>query len=247
VLSNLSLRAIAANVIEQGLMGPLPNYGLPLWRTSKTEPGPHSRVYENFNFQKVGDILEELQNADGGPDIEFVPQWSPSTGRLEWVTRAGSPDAPALTGGTFKFNLTAEKSGLSGFSIDEDALKQVTGVFGVGEGSGADMIVGGTPGLAIADIPARDDVVNYRNAKTPSQASSLATEHVKAHWKATWQPSFTVQASDTDPTTLVLGSTVSIYDKDDPWNPDGWQDYRLVSIGGGVDDKVKLTVQGIRS
>lgn len=246
VLSNLSLRAIAANVIEQGLMGPVPIYGAPIWRTSTTEPGPHSRVYENFNFQKVADILDELQNADGGPDIEFAPQWSPSTGLLEWIMRAGSPAAPALTGGTISFNLTAEKSGLSDFTIDEDALNQVTGVFGVGEGSGADMIVGGTPGLAIADIPARDDVVNYRNAKSNAEASSLATEHVKAHWKATWQPSFAVQMSDFDPTTLVLGSKVSIYDKDDPWNPDGWQDYRLVKISGSSDDKVILTVQGMR-
>lgn len=246
VLSNLSLRAIAANVIEQGLIGPLSNYGLPIWRTSTSEAGPHSRVYENFNFQKVADILDELQNSDGGPDIEFAPQWSPTTGWLEWVMRAGSPTVPALTGGTFEFNLTAAKSGIAGFSIDEDALKQVTGVFGVGEGSGADMVVGGTPGASIADIPARDDVVNYRNAKTREEASSLGREYLAAHRKATWQPSFSVRASEVDPTKLVLGSEVGIYDKGDPWNPDGWQRYRLTGISGGVGEQVSLTVQGAR-
>lgn len=246
VLTNLSWRAIAANIVEQGLLGPTSRYALPIVLPSRTESGPHSLTVENFNFRKVADLLDEIQSMDGGPDIEFAPRWSPTTGRLEWVMRTGTPAAPAMTGGKFEFNLTAAKSGLAGFSINEDAMKQVTGVFGVGEGSGADMVVGGTPGVFADDIPARDEVVNYRTAKNRQEASSLAREHVAAHRRSTWEPSFSVRASEVDPTSLVLGSEIGIYDKGDPWNPDGWQRYRLTGISGGVDEQISLTVQGAR-
>lgn len=238
-LSGLSWRAIAARVVQEGIVGPTANYSLPVVLPSTTEPGAQELVSENFNFEKVADLLEKIQSSEGGPDIEFSPRWS-SAGKLEWVMRAG-----ALTGGLFEFNLTAEKNGVTQFSIAEDALKQVTGVFGVGQGSGADMIVGGTPGGTVADIPARDDVVNYRSAKTAAEAASLAREYRAAHWKGTWQPSISV-TTEVDPTTLILGSAVNVYDMGDPWNPDGWQSYRLMGVKGGVGDKLELVVQGVR-
>lgn len=246
VLSGLSLRAIAANVVQQGLLGPLTNYGLPIVLPSLTEPGPHSLTIENFNFRKVADVLDDIQSMDGGPDIEFAPRWSASD-RLEWVMRTGTPTAPELTGGTFRFNLTSESPGLSTFILEEDAQKQVTGVFATGEGFGADIKVGGTPGAAIADIPARDEVVSFPTAKTAADAASFAREYLSAHRKATLQPSMTVSASKIEPTSLILGSTLNIYDRGDWWNADGWSSYRLIgfSVNDSGDD-IALTVQGAR-
>lgn len=245
VLSGLSLRAIAANVVEQGLLGPTSKYALPIVLPSRTEAGPHSLTVENFNFRKVADLLDEIQRMDGGPDIEFAPRWSTSD-RLEWVMRAGSPAAPALTGNEFEFNLSAEESKIASFTIAEDAQKQVTGVFGLGEGSGADKIVGGTPGLSVADIPARDEAISFSMAKTRPDAASLASEYLKAHRGSSVVSSLSVRTTDVDPNRLVLGSTISIFDKGDWWNADGWVKYRLIGLSGDMGETMKLAVMGNR-
>lgn len=241
-ITNKSIVAALAKVLEQGMLGPVgaADYTLPVVLPSTGTAGSFSRTFENFNFQNVADIMAELQEMDGGPDVEFAPRWS-SSGRLEWVLRAG-----ALTGGTFEWHLEAEQSPVSSFTVAEDALKQVTGTFGVGQGSGADMIVGGTPGVATAAIPARDVIVKWQNVPTDAEASSLAKEHVAAHRDPTVQPALKVLASTVDPTTLILGSTIRTYDLDDPWLPDGWTDQRLIGVSGGVGEEIVLTVQGVR-
>jgi hypothetical protein len=247
-ITGKSLRAAVGLVLQAGLTGPAGGapYGLPIVLPSLTEAGTFSKVYENFNFKKVSEIIGELQDMDGGPDIDFTPRWS-TTGALEWVARIGSPAVPALTGNTLEWHMETRKPVVSAGSMGEDALKQITGVYGVGRGTGPDIIVGGTVGAAVAAIPARDDHVKWDNADTIAEATSFARERLAANKYPTTEPKLKVRASHVDPNTLVLGSAIRLHDKNDPWLPDGWTDYRLLGASGGVDEDIALIVQGVRA
>ena len=243
VIEGKSLVAAAAKVVEQGMLGPSyasASYALPVVLPSTGTAGSFTRTFENFNLRTVSDVLDELQSTEGGPDIEFAPRWS-SSGTLEWVMRAG-----ALTGGLFEWHLGVSKAIPSSVQVEEDALTQWTGVMGVGQGSGADMIIGGTPGAPAAAIPARDTVVKWSDVPTHTQAAALAREELAAHKDPTVQPAVKVRASQVSPSDLVLGSTVRLFEQDDPWMPDGWTTRRLIGVAGGVGEELTLTVQEVR-
>jgi hypothetical protein len=240
-ITSKSLVSAVGLVLDAGLKGPIGApyaiYPLPIVLPSLVESGSFSAVYENYNFQRVADILDDLQGLDGGPDVEFVPQWS-GTDTLEWVTRAG-----ALTGGTFDFDLTAADSPVSSYKSSEDGLKQVTGVFGIGQGYGLTMAVGGTANALPYVIPARDTTYPVKMATTPGEAGDLAFARVQKYKYATVQPELTVLATEVSPTDLVLGSTITVTDSDDPFLPDGPTDFRLIGLSGGVGDSLTLTIE----
>jgi len=242
-IASKSLVSAFGIVLDAALTGPVgaADYTLPMTLPSLSGSGSYSAEYDNFNFQKVSDILDELQEMDGGPDSDFAPQWSGSD-TLEWVARVG-----ALTGGTFDFDLSDPACPVASTEVDEDAMRQVTGVFGVGAGNGPSMVVGGTPGVLAATIPARDDVVKWKMVKSNDVASSLAKEHVAAFRYPTVEPSFAVLASEVSPLDLVLGSTITVTDSGDPFLLDGPTDYRLIGFTGGVGLRLELMVQEVRS
>lgn len=215
---------------------------LPIVLPSLVESGTFSATYANYTFQNVSDILDEIQEMDGGPDIEFAPRWSGSD-TLEWVMRAG-----ALDGGDFEFDLTAPDCPVSSVKVRSDGLKQVTGVFGVGAGFGPSMIVGGQgAGAPTATIPSRDDVVVWKMVQTIPQVAALAVERIAAFNSPTVQPTFVVQADEVSPLDLILGSTVATVDSGDPFLPDGTSECRLIGLSGGVGSGLTLTVQEVRA
>lgn len=239
-ITNKSLVSAAGLVVEQGLIGPPgeANYSLPVVLPSLVESGTFSTVYNNYNLQRVSDILDELQEMDGGPDIEFAPRWTANA--LEWVMRAG-----ALTGNEFEFNLSAGKSPASSYKVNIDGLKQVTGVFGVGQGYGTNLVIGGTPGADPYIIPARDDLSLWKMVKTNAHATALAYERIARYRNPTRQPSIKVQASEVSPLDLVLGSAVTVITAGDPFLPDGPVTYRLIGLSGGVGDELTLAMQEV--
>jgi hypothetical protein len=239
-ISSKSLVSTLGLVLEAGTTGPVggADYSLPLVLPSLSTAGSFSTTYENYNFQRVADILEEIQEMDGGPDVEFSPQWSGSD-TLEWVVRAG-----ALTGGSFTFDLTTTTHGVSSYVVNENAQKQVTGVFGVGENYGTSMVVGGTPGVPVASIPARDDVVAWKMVKTNEHASQLAKERVRAFKNPTVQPDIRVMATVVSPADLVLGSSVTVViEADEPFLPDASKTYRLIGLSADVGLEVSLLIE----
>lgn len=238
-ITNRSMPAAVALVTQAALTGPSGGapYSLPVVLPSTSTAGTYSTVVENFNFRKAADVVAEIQEMDGGPDTEFSPRWS-TTGTLEWVLRVG-----ALTGPMIELWETATRSAVQSAGTDEDGSDQLTGVFGVGQGSGADMIVGGTPGAAVAAIPARDDTVRWKNVQDNAHASSLARESLRVNKYPKETQTLTVDRGMVDPTALVLGSTVRVHRTDHPWHPDRATDYRLLGHKSTVGSSaIDLTV-----
>ena len=247
VLTNLSLRAIAANVVQQGLIGPHPIYSLPIVFPTLSEPGPYSRTYFNYNFATVPSALQELQDVDGGPDIDFAPRWSAS-GTLEWEMRAGTPATPALTGGTFEFNLTSEECPLTHVNVDEDGSKQVNGMFTIGAGSEEDMRVAGR---GIGDygetiFPALDGTQSLKDIDDLNTLSLHSFSAINVQQNPTKQWGMSLLASGYPGLNrLTLGSTLRVYSKDDPWIDDGYASLRLIGFSGDMTENITLDVQPI--
>lgn len=238
VIENKSIAAAVATVLHAATTGPAggADYSLPITLPSMSTSGTFDAVYENYNFRKVAHVLDELQSMDGGPDIEFRERWL--AGKLDWETRVGT-----LTGGSFTFDLDAEDGKVTAFNTGEDAMKQVTGVFGVGQGYGKTMVVGGTPGVTVADIPARDDHVAWKMVKTNEHASKMAKERLRVFKSPTVQPRIKVLATEVSPTSLVLGSSVTVQKVDDPFMLDAPKTYRLIGLSGDTGLEIELLIE----
>lgn len=250
VCTNRSWRAIVARVVQRGLDGPGGIYSLPIVLPSTSEAeNPHSKTYHNYNFTTVYDALADLQKTEGGPDTDFEPRWN-ANGDLEWLLRVGSPTAPALTGGVVEFNMTAAQKALTGVTVGENSAKQVTGVFGIGQGSEEDMIVGsvGNPEEA-ATIPARDITESHKTAETEAAAAQFAAASIAVLQHPTNQWDFTIvlgELNGTQVAALRLGATLRLYYKGHMWIEDGWHDLRLVGFTGDMTDRIKVEVQLVR-
>ena len=246
VCTSLSLRSIAGRVVQAGLLGPRDTYPLPIVLPTLTEVGSVSRTYDAWNFQTVADALDDLQKTDGGPDIDFEPRWS-TTGTLEYVMRTGTPATPLLGGNLFDFNMAGTEPPLTGVGVLEDGSAQVSGVFILGQGSEADMIVGGIPaGTELPGIiPARDVTQAFKTVTTEAAAGAMAVAASAALYGLTKQWDFKMVANDAVPIeSLRLGSTLRLNFLNDPWIADGWSSLRLIGLSGDMSETVTPIVQG---
>lgn len=247
--SGLSWRAIAGRIVQRALTGPRPIYALPIVLPDLNEAGTKSLKIENFHFQTAYDALMDIQSTDGGPEIDFQPRKNASTGNLEYLMRVGSTAAPRLTGHMAEFHMSAAKRQLTGVSIDEDALKQLTGVFVVGEGSEVDMVVGGLPvgSEPTPQIIARDSRIDRKHLKTAPEAASVAIAATAALIGTATQTAveYVVDPEIADVQDLVLGSTFRLHYRDDFFIPDGYTDLRMIGLSGGMSEIVKPTLRAV--
>lgn len=247
VCTNKHLYSIASMVVSAGLIGPTSIYSLPIVVPSVVT-GSHSRTYFNYNFTTVVDALQELQDADGGPDIDFEPRWS-AGGTLEWLMRTGTNTTPALGGSTFDWNMTVEKPGLFDVSLDEDAQHQATGVFSIGSGSEEDMVVAGRglTGADVGSVPALDTTQSYKSVDNLPTLIGHSDSELAIMRNTTKQWDLSFLATDTPGlNALRLGSTLRLFHHGDPWIDDGWTSLRLIGYSGQVgSDKITLDVQPV--
>lgn len=84
--------------------------------------GIHERIFEGVEFKNVGEVLRQLQEVEGGPDVRFMPRFTADRLGVEWVLQTGTEAEPLLYGSsTHTWDVTASKSPVSGLAIREDA------------------------------------------------------------------------------------------------------------------------------
>jgi hypothetical protein len=84
--------------------------------------GVHERNYEGPEFKQLGDVLSQLQEVDGGPDVRFLPRYTADLLGIEWVLETGTEATPLLGSSvTHRWDVTAPESPVSNLSIREDA------------------------------------------------------------------------------------------------------------------------------
>lgn len=222
--SGLSLPTIAKKVIQEGSdAAPLDRYALPIvWEADLA--GSYSREYFGYKLPSVADALDELMKTDGGPDIDFVPQWN-SARELELVMRSGT-----LTVGLFELDTTVAKSDVVGLKARKSAAKVTNKVIGAGEGSGEDILVKAEESFAGANYPALERVVSYQGISDVNQLSARARADLATSNEPTVQISFKIPTGGSVKITdLTLGGTARLKTRDVWHMPDGWSDWRLIS------------------
>lgn len=204
------------------------------------EDGPHTRSWQHYNFETVEQMLSQIEGEDSGPDLNLRPRWN-AAGRLEWEARIG-----ALGGPTFEYDLTADSIGMTGFPVVTDASRQLTGTFGLGQGSEADMLVGLGQNTDVPegpfDIPNLDATRPFKNVADPVALRNLAIGELRAfRWPSTTAVP-ELLAADVLP-AMVLGSTVRAWIEGDEFLSDGWRVSTVTGMSGYLSEKLTLEVQ----
>lgn len=239
-VSGKSLRGIMRQIIYWGALKSPPTSGwwLPIVLPGD-ESGGESRSWQHYNFETVEQLIGQIEDADGGPDLHFRPRWS-SSGALEWEARIGTP---MLGGPTFEYDLTAEETGLTAFPVEADATRQLTGVFGLGAGSEADMKYGlgknsDVPG---PNIPNLDATRSFKTLADPAVLTQRSISELRAFRWPSKVTSPNPLASDVLP-AMVLGSTVRAWISGDDFLDDGWITAIVGTISGDLSERLTLEV-----
>lgn len=246
-LLDMELYSIAAQIILAALTGPGGIYGLPI-ALLPTVAGVHDRTYHNENFVTAESALQEVQSADGGPDIDIASRWK-SDGTHEWFQRSGTPTQPTILGTPVDLMMSVENAAAFDVTVIDDAMNQMTGVFAVGNGSGKDMLVEGS-GLAdmgLATIPARDTTEQFKEVDNSAQLFGHAKSEMYARQFPTQQWSLSILAAGTPGLAHIeLGSPVSLFFENEAWISDGWVRLRCIEYSFDMSGTVNLELQPLR-
>jgi hypothetical protein len=235
-VTNETLASLVGQLLWVSMQGATAQWKLPLVLPPRGVPGTESRVWRDYQMPIVEPELRELQNVDGGPDIDFAPRWS-SSGKLEWEVRVGD-----LTGPQLEWNLSAPEPSLTLESFVEDGLNQGTAFYAVGNGSETDLLV--RTARTSTNGPALERVVPYAQVDDGDVLQKHASADARAFAAPTREYEFSMQAGGSPGLNdLVLGQTIRTYTTGDEWLLAGWTSHRLVGFTGDHTSTVKLQVQ----
>jgi hypothetical protein len=236
--SGLSLADISKRIVQSGITTPSNDWLIPFSYAADTG-GSGAREYFGYNFPTVADVLDELMKAEGGPDIDFQPQWTAGANpTLQWGMRAGN-----LNEGNWEWNLAAPKSGVTGLTWTEDATKVATSVIGRGEGSEKNVIHKREQANGLGYALER---VESTQLKTLVDVSAHARAALAAYQTPTQQMGMSIMAGGHVPVSdLKLGGRVRLFSSGDPVISDGLHINRLIQFSGSLDQPVKLGFQPV--
>lgn len=92
--SGLHLGTIGKRIIQQSMLWP--GGDIPI-QFEADKPGDHERNYVGADLPVIGDMLTNLTEVEGGPDIEFRPQWAADRLGVQWLYRSGDPRITSMT------------------------------------------------------------------------------------------------------------------------------------------------------
>jgi len=233
-----TLASIAGQLLWVLMVGPTANWSLPLILPPRGMTGTQDREYHDFNLPIVESELTAIQDAEGGPDIDFEPSWA-ANGDLQWTSRVGD-----LSGNTLEWNLASPTPTLTGFEFVEDGNAQGNIFYAIGNGQDRDLKVATSAGLLSGDDIALERIVQYSQERNRTVLQGNANEARRVFQKATRQYSFSMQADGSPGVgNLRLGQTARTYTQDDDWLPDGWLTHRVVGFSGDLTNTIKLQLQ----
>ncbi|PYY32349.1 hypothetical protein [Curtobacterium sp. MCBD17_030] len=233
-----TLASIAGQLLWVLMVGRTSNWQLPLILPPRGMAGTQDRSYHDFNLPVVETELTAIQDAEGGPDIDFEPSWA-EDGTLQWTSRVGN-----LSGNTLEWNLAAGAPALTDFGFVEDGNAQGNIFYAVGNGSDRDLKVATSTSLLAGDDVALERILQYSQERNRTVLQGNANEARNTFQKATRQYSLSMQADGTPGLSKVrLGQTVRTYTQDDDWLADGWQTHRVVGFSGDLTNTIKLQLQ----
>lgn len=237
-VSGKSLRGLMRAVVSRGTQStPGDLWHLPVVLPAD-QAGSRSFTEWAFTFRTIEQMVTDIQDMDGGPDMYLRSRWS-TGGRHEWVCEIGSP---LISGGMVERVSPPPGSPVFGGGTALDASGQLTGVFGMGEGSEQDMKVGLAGPLAGSDVPNMDAKLAFKDAATQADVDALAWGELRLNREVVRQESMKILAGDFFP--AGVGATVREWLDGDEFLDDGWFTGYVVGFSASVgSDVVALEVQ----
>ncbi|MEN0083992.1 MAG: hypothetical protein AAGC66_04410 [Leifsonia sp.] len=120
--TGLWLGTILKRVLQQAMAwtgGALPIIFQPDETSTNTD---HDRTIEGTEFRKIGDFIRDTTRVIGGPEVNFQGRLRADRKGIEFLFQTGTGAQPLITSTSdVVWNLTAPKSPISNFQVDEDA------------------------------------------------------------------------------------------------------------------------------
>lgn len=239
-IAGKSNRGLARAYVFYGLIDGTTRWRLPIVLPAD-EAGEWTEVIERWRFRTLEDLLQSVQDAAGGPDIHLQPEWSPS-GTLRWVLLLGSP---RIDGGAIEVNVSAPESPVRDFTQVTDASQQLTGLWGVGEGSGVDMKVSAQIDPGGSAVPFLDTTRPFKDIKGGDRLAVLSAEALASSREPTVQWSFGLRGEKW-PALVRGGTTVRWHHMGDAFmaaTPEGGRLSYVTSVSGDMSLDLGLELQ----
>lgn len=245
--TGLWLGTILKRVIQQAIAwtgGDLPIIFQPDETSTNTN---HNRTIQGTEFRTVGDFIRDTSRVIGGPEVNFQGRLRADRKGLEFLFQTGTGAQPFITSlSDVTWDLTAEKSPISNFQVDEDATGLASLAWQVGGRSTDTVKVARAydPTLIDAGYPLMESFdSSHTDVSEQPYLDSLAAADVQNAPLETWsfdalvngRPSIAEYAVG-DFHTVKIAKYNRKLRIGDPWYPDGGQ-FRRRLVGRSGDHK----------
>ncbi len=224
-----SLRGAARAIIARATAGtPGDGHYVPIVLPAD-EAGTFTRRWWFYELANAEDMLTEIQDTDGGPDVYLRQRWS-AADTLEWVLELGTP---SLSGSTVEWVVGAPKSPATGVTQKTNADKTLTGVIGIGKGSEQDLMLGFAGGLGTFPIRL-DGTRQYKTIDTASALDKAAMGELRAVEHPTVQIGVKSAPAAIALPGVGVGTTLRLRIKGDEFIADGTAITKVIGVSGSV-------------
>lgn len=139
----------------------------------------HTRTYNGYDLNWMGDALKALTGVVNGPEIAFVPQYQSDTRFIQWVMRTGLETDPYLhqTGADWIWDASTPKGGVFGTSVIRDGTGMGDEAWVKGNGDAEGSLIGHALGAKLTNLGYalfEVDIPNHDSVETLSTIQSYA-------------------------------------------------------------------------
>lgn len=199
--------------------------------------GTFSATWEFWRKYTIADLLKQVE--DDGVEIFFRPYLTPAR-QLRFETIV----AVKVSVGTSYFHLQAEDSPLSGVKYKKSGAPRLTGLQGVGNGTGQDQAVAWAGNSGSSGIPIRDakrefpDLTGARLQAATNAAFAAMKDPI-----VQWTVSKFTSSDEYPPSHAVVGRGWQLDSKRHRVFPDGPHSLRVISSSGSFSNVISTEVQ----
>lgn len=198
--------------------------------------GTFSAAWKWWQRLTIEDLLSQVE--DEGYEVVFRPYLTAGR-QLRFQTLVAS----AATYGTSNFHLQAEDRPLSGVQYHLSGIDQVTGVHGLGNGTGEDQKAA-VAGNTTLIIPARDTKIQFRDLTGGRlQAATNAARTRGRYPTVQWSVGAFTFSDKYSPEHALTGRAWNLESRGHPIFPDGVHALRVISASGSWSNQISVEVQ----
>jgi hypothetical protein len=191
------------------------------------EAGPISGQWEFWKKYRISDVIQQIAER-AGVEVYLRPYKTPDGG-----LRFSIEVSQAITLGVSTMNLTADDCPISAVKYRKSGARQVTGILGVGNGTGEDQETKWAGGGAYS-IPIRDTKQSFPDLTGAELQQATDTYFEANRFPLTqWSVGAFTISDDWPPSHAAPGRRWLVQSYNDPVIPNGVSALRVIKVSGG--------------